>query len=134
MVKFSEEKVRRILTFAAILAEKHPVAFPSCKPGNSSTVLKVGIHKDISALYPEISRRTLSGFMSWHTRSPKYLAAASVAGTSRYDLGGNVAGHVTEDQATAAKVQLAERKAKSRAAKGAAKQAGTTNPEGGAGP
>ncbi|MCZ7860897.1 ProQ/FINO family protein [Agrobacterium salinitolerans] len=126
MAKFSDEKVDRITALSAILAEKHPVAFPSPKPGNSSTVLKVGIHKDISALYPEVSRRTLSGFMSWHTRSPKYLGAASVAGTARYDLDGNIVGHVTEDQAKAAKAQLAERKAKRRAAKAATKQEGQT--------
>jgi sRNA-binding protein len=129
MVKFSEEKVNRILAFAAILAEKHPLAFPSQRPGNSAVVLKIGIHRDMSALYPEMSRRTLSGFMSWHTRSSKYLEASSVVGAARHDLDGNVAGHVTDDQANAANELLAERKAqfavhraKARASKTAASE------------
>lgn len=121
MGKFSEEKVARILAFAAMLAENHPKAFPSGKPGNSSIVLKVGIHFDIYALYPDIPKRTVHSLMSWHTRSPKYLKAASETGTPRRDLDGNVAGEVTEEQAKAAKDNLAERKARSKAAKATAK-------------
>lgn len=122
MAKFDKEKADRIAALAAILAEKHPVAFPSRKPGNSSTVLKIGIRKDIAALYPEVSSRTLSAFLSWHTRSSKYLVALSAAGTARYDLDGNVVGNVTEEQSKAAKETLAERRAKIRAAKTAAKK------------
>jgi ProP effector len=124
MGKFSEEKVERILAFAAMLAERHPKAFPSGKPGSSSIVLKVGIHFDIYALYPDIPKRTVHSLMSWHTRSPKYLEAASIAGTPRLDLDGETAGEVTEEQAKAAQVNLATRKARSMAAKAAARKLG----------
>ncbi|MCV9964756.1 ProQ/FinO family protein [Pararhizobium sp. BT-229] len=123
MGKFSEEKVARILVFAATLAERHPKAFPSGKPGQTSTVLKIGIHFDIYALYPDIPKRTVRSLMSWHTRSRKYLEAASVAGTPRLDLHGDLAGEVTEEQAKAAQDNLAERKARSKASKTAARKA-----------
>ena len=123
MGKFSEEKVARILAFAATLAERHPKAFPSGKPGNTSIVLKIGIHFDMYALYPDVPKRTVHSLMSWHTRSAKYLEAAGVAGTPRVDLDGNNAGEVTEEQAAAARENLAERKARSKSAKAAARKA-----------
>lgn len=113
MGKFSEEKLERIMAFAATLADRHPKAFPSSKPGSTTTVLKIGIHRDIYALYPEIPKRTVHSLLSWHTRSWKYLEAASVAGTPRFDLNGNVAGEVTEEEAETARTKLAQRKPRS---------------------
>lgn len=109
MARLSADKIRQIKEIGALLSALHPKAFPSGKLGESDTLLKIGIHHDIFALYPDLARNVVHSLMHWHTNSNFYLEA-SVEGRQRVDLDGNPAGEVAPEQARAARERLADRK------------------------
>lgn len=74
-----------------ILAEiqpRYPLVFNSDKP----LPLKIGIHKDMFQVCPEISKVKIKGFLRWWVRRNKYKAVKVLAEANkmpRYDLWGN---------------------------------------------
>ena len=73
--------------------------FPNCfKPYESvKRPLKIKIHEDILAACPEFNRRTLGDALRWYTSVGNYPRCL-VAGAQRFDLNGDPAGVVTEDE------------------------------------
>jgi ProP effector len=84
-----------------MLSAAFPV-FGECK------VLAVGIHKAIKEKLPDVDAGQLRAAMKIHTASTRYLKVLSQGG-SRFDLDGNVAGEVTEEQRKQATEGLRER-------------------------
>ena len=76
--------------------------FRDCKP------LALGIHKTIKERMPELDVAQLRSAMKIHTASTRYLKA-QVVGKERFDLDGNPAGEVTEEQREVASTTLRER-------------------------
>lgn len=70
--------------------------------------LAIGIDKQLIALHPELSRKTLRIALGIHTNSLRYLKAMEKAKT-RFDLDGNTADEVTELHRTHATTILRER-------------------------
>jgi ProP effector len=70
--------------------------------------LTIGIDKQLMALYPEVSRKTLRVALGIHTNSLRYLKVMEKA-TSRFDLEGNAAEEVTELHRAHATTVLSER-------------------------
>lgn len=70
--------------------------------------LAIGIDKQLIALQPEINRKALRIALGIHTNSLRYLKAMKKA-TNRFDLEGNPAGEVTEEQRAHAATVLEER-------------------------
>ena len=79
--------------------------FQECRP------LSLGIHKTICERMPDVKPADLRLAMRVHTASTRYLKALA-AGTARYDLDGQPAGEVTEEQRTVASEGLKSRFAK----------------------
>lgn len=75
---------------------------------NETRPLALGIHKAIHEKQPELGREELRLAMRTHTASTRYLKELAT-GTQRYDLDGNVAGEVTEEQRQIAATTLRER-------------------------
>jgi ProP effector len=86
------------------LQEKY-VAFREFMP------LTIGIDKQLIALFPEVSRKTLRAALGIHTSSLHYLKVMEKAKT-RFDLDGNVAEEVTDLHRTHATTVLRERSKK----------------------
>lgn len=70
--------------------------------------LAIGVDKQLIALYPEISRKTLRVALGMHTNSLRYLKGMEKAKT-RFDLDGKPADEVTELHRTHASNILRER-------------------------
>lgn len=70
--------------------------------------LAIGLHKAIREHLPETKSDALRPAMKRHTTSTRYLKAL-VAGDTRFDLDGNPAGSVTDEQREVARVALRER-------------------------
>lgn len=83
------------------LQEKLP-AFRDCLP------LTIGVDKQVIALYPEVSRKTLRVALGIHTNSLRYLKTMEKA-TSRFDLDGNPTDAVTDEHRNHAGTVLRER-------------------------
>jgi len=88
----------------SVLCERYAV-FRECQP------LALGVHKRIKEQMPEIEAPQLRAALRTHTVSTKYLKAL-VANRQRFDLDGQPAGEVTDEQRTVAEGQLRERFAK----------------------
>jgi ProP effector len=70
--------------------------------------LALGIHKAIKERMPEVDTTQLRLTMRMHTASTRYLKAL-LATRERYDLDGNPAGEVTDEQREVANTTLRER-------------------------
>lgn len=70
--------------------------------------LAIGVDKQLIALYPEISRKTLRVALGMHTNSLRYLKGMEKAKT-RFDLDGKPADEVTELHRNHASTILRER-------------------------
>ncbi|RTL51195.1 MAG: osmoprotectant transporter activator [Rhodocyclaceae bacterium] len=70
--------------------------------------LAIGINKQLTKLHPEISSKELVAALRHHTASTSYLKVMEKA-THRFDLEGNQAGEVTQEQQGFASAQLKER-------------------------
>lgn len=77
-------------------------AFRDCKP------LALKIDASILERFPDFDRKSLRAALRMHTASTRYLKAVERA-TARFDLDGNPAGEVTEEQRTHASTTLKER-------------------------
>lgn len=97
------------------LAETYPV-FKASQP------LAIGIAKTLAARHPEVDAKTLRVAMHLHTHATPYLRHMEKA-TERFDLDGNAAGEVTEEQRAHAAGLLKERFKKQADARRAAEQA-----------
>jgi ProP effector len=94
--------------------------FRDCLP------LALGIHKTVKERKPDLEAPALRSAMRIHTASTRYLKAL-VTGKERFDLDGQVAGEVTEEQREVASAALLERfkkAAERRKAEEQAKKAG----------
>jgi ProP effector len=58
--------------------------------------LKIGVHEDIAAEFPEVSKKLLRSAMFAHTHLPKYKKALTRAGAKRHNLSGEPVGDVSE--------------------------------------
>ncbi len=76
--------------------------FRDCQP------LAIGINKHLVALLPELDRKNLRIALRIHTNSLRYLKGMEKASV-RFDLEGNPAGEVTEEQRAYAAEILRER-------------------------
>lgn len=70
--------------------------------------LALGIHKTLLERMPELSKDQVRTALRIHTASTRYLKVLA-QGKERYDLDGNAAGEVTEEQREQAAGQLKER-------------------------
>lgn len=70
--------------------------------------LAIGIDKQLLERQPDLNRKSLRIALGMHTNSLRYLKAMK-KGTVRFDLDGNQAGEVTEEQRTHAGKVLDER-------------------------
>jgi len=70
--------------------------------------LALGIHKAVKARMPELDAAQLRIAMRIHTSSTRYLKAL-LATRERFDLDGNPAGEVTDEQREVANTTLRER-------------------------
>lgn len=70
--------------------------------------LAIGIHKAILERMPDLTKEKVSKALRFHTGTTRYLKALSQA-ERRYDLDGNEAGEVTEEQREAATKLIKER-------------------------
>lgn len=80
-------------------------SFPVFRDGKP---LAIGIHKAIKARLPDIGEGSLRLALKNHTASTKYLKAIS-NGNQRFDLDGNPAGEITDEQRQQALTTLKER-------------------------
>lgn len=76
--------------------------FRDCKP------LALRIDTSILERFPEFERKALRAALRMHTASTRYLKAVERS-AERFDLDGNVAGEVTEEQRSHAATMLKER-------------------------
>lgn len=76
--------------------------FRDCLP------LALGIHKTVKERKPDIEAPALRAAMRIHTASTRYLKAL-VTGKERFDLDGQIAGEVTEEQREVASAALLDR-------------------------
>jgi ProP effector len=90
----------------ALLVERFPRCF--CGKGEPKHPLKLGIHNDLRAAAPDISRRLIRIALEDYTTGLSYLRAMA-AGTARLDLEGWPAGEVSITHAKLAR-QLLERR------------------------
>ncbi len=77
-------------------------AFRDCKP------LALKIDASILERFPDLDRKSLRSALRLHTASTRYLKAVERS-TERFDLDGNPAGEVTEEQRAHASTTLKER-------------------------
>lgn len=86
--------------FHKMLVQNHPKTFGGIDKWHHRLVpLKVGIHKDLIAAYPDIPWKTIRHFLNWYMWTPQYLKLTKIEGAPRIDLDGNTAGVVTPEQA-----------------------------------
>jgi sRNA-binding protein len=120
MASFSKTRWENILVLEKMLFANHPKAFvPFGGPEDAVYPLKVGIDKQITALYPEIDAAVLASFMKHYVSLPRYLRITGRPGMPRVDLYGNVDSVVSEYDAKNA-LRFLDRKIANRA-----KQKGT---------
>lgn len=92
------------------------IQFPNCfvPKGAPKKPLKIGIEKDIRAVarqhFPMLSLRLIRGFLSDYLTGHNYHLACAT-GAQRVDLDGNIAGFVSESDATYHRDQIARIKA-----------------------
>ncbi|THF65666.1 ProQ activator of osmoprotectant transporter prop [Pseudothauera nasutitermitis] len=79
--------------------------FKDCRP------LALRIDAAIHERFPEVSRKALRSALRLHTASTRYLKAVE-KGTQRFDLDGQPAGEITDEQRSHAAATLKERFAK----------------------
>lgn len=91
---------RRNATLETLCAT-YPV-FRECKP------LALGIHKVLLERQPELGKDNIRNALRGHTASTRYLKALSQA-EQRFDLDGQAAGEVTEEQRAQAFGEVKER-------------------------
>lgn len=96
-----ENKSSRRNTLLDSLSERYAV-LRDCQP------LALGIHKTIKERMPEVDAAQLRSAMKIHTATTRYLKAL-VIGKERFDLDGQPAGEVTEEQREVASTTLRER-------------------------
>lgn len=97
----SETKSTRRNALLDALSTNYAV-FRDCQP------LALGIHKSVKERMPEVDAAALRSAMKIHTASTRYLKALVVS-KERFDLDGQPAGEVTEEQREVASTTLRER-------------------------
>lgn len=112
----------RVEQAQTILRERYPALFAAADP----KPLKIGIHKDLLERHPELDLSGLKRALTLHTGRFGYQKLLK-AGAVRFDLDGQPADEVTEEQAEIARQRLAELKA-ARKAKNHAKAAKSPAP------
>ena len=112
----------RVEQARTILRERYPALFAAADP----KPLKIGIHKDLLERHPELDLSGLKRALTLHTGRFGYQKLLK-AGAVRFDLDGQPADEVTEEQAEIARQRLAELKA-ARKAKDQAKPAKSPAP------
>ena len=96
----------RVEQARTILRERYPALFAAADP----KPLKIGIHKDLLERHPELDLSGLKRALTLHTGRFGYQKLLK-AGAVRFDLDGQPADEVTEEQAEIARQRLAELKA-----------------------
>ena len=71
--------------------------FPNAFSDKNPKILKVGIHKDLKEK-TTLSSNIIKHFLRKYCHAKKYMAAL-IEDAPRYDLEGNIAGHVTPEEA-----------------------------------
>lgn len=89
------------------LAALHPGLFDLTHP----KPFAIGISAQLTALYPEMPKRTISGLLGWLTCRRAYLLACK-PGAPRYALSGDPAGVVSDAEAQYAACRFIERDAR----------------------
>ena len=69
---------------------------PNTFSDKNPKILKIGIHKDLKEK-TTLSSNTIKHFLRKYCHAKKYIAAL-IEGAPRYDLEGNIAGHVTIEE------------------------------------
>jgi sRNA-binding protein len=95
------------MAFGEMLYTAFPKTFihPSLR-GRVVKPLKVGIGKEIRALYPDVDEKVVDGFMQFYVSSPPYLKAVAMMGTFRVGLDGEPTGMVDHAQSVGAEKVL----------------------------
>lgn len=96
----------RVEQAQALLRERYPALFVAADP----QPLKIGIHRVLLERHPELDLSGLKRALTLHTGRFSYQKLLK-AGAVRFDLDGQPAGEVTEEQAEIARQRLAELKA-----------------------
>jgi sRNA-binding protein len=96
----SEARRERALRIRDTLIERWPNCFKG--PEQAKLPLKIGIHRDIKAIAPELSTKDLGTAIRSYVSDDQYRQAM-VAGAARFDLDGNPAGVVAPDESYAGK-------------------------------
>lgn len=92
---YSRGRWKAIIAFGDMLYETYPKAFIHPKFGSKNLrPLKVGIGKEIRALYPDVDERVIDGFFHSYVTAPRYLRVTSMMGNIRVGLDGEPAGVV----------------------------------------
>jgi hypothetical protein len=91
----SEARQERAFRMRDALIERWPNCFKG--PEQPKLPLKIGIHRDIKAIAPELSTRDLGTAIRYYVGDYQYRQAM-VAGAVRFDLDGNPAGVVAPDE------------------------------------
>lgn len=112
----------RVEQAQTLLRERYPALFAAADP----KPLKIGIHKDLLERHPELDLSGLKRALTLYTGRFSYQKLLK-AGAVRFDLDGQPAGEVTEEQVEIAHKRLAELKA-ARKAKDRAKPAKSPAP------
>lgn len=76
--------------------------------------LKIGIHADLAARYPNADPETIGLWMRRYTGQRKYLMRLAF-GTNRHDLDGNDVGAISDDQRALALSTIKAREARAKA-------------------
>ena len=96
----------RVEQAQTLLRERYPALFATADP----KPLKIGIHKDLLERHPELDLSGLKRALTLHAGRFSYQKLLK-AGAVRFDLDGQPADEVTEEQAEIARQRLAELKA-----------------------
>jgi hypothetical protein len=94
----SEARRERAFRMRDTLIERWPNCFKG--PEQAKLPLKIGIHRDIKAIAPELSTKDLGTAIRYYVADYQYRQAM-VAGAARFDLDGNPAGAVAPDESYA---------------------------------
>jgi sRNA-binding protein len=108
-IRFKEADKQAVRALHTQLKTDFPKAFgvPDGKPFYRPVALKIGVHKDIMAAYPELPRPILRQFIKWYVYTPEYLQLI-VPEAKRFDLAGLEVGEVTKDEIAHAQMLLAK--------------------------
>ena len=96
----------RVEAAQSLLRERYPDLF-----GNDPKPLKIGIHLELLERHPDLDFVGLKRALTLHTGRFSYQKALTKPGAMRFDLDGQPAGEVTEEQVEIAHKRLAELKA-----------------------